>query len=75
VPLDNSQMMPKHSAVYRQLQVFSDIIQLVKDNKPVVYQRFLDTYQQSAAVIFTQDIQVFYENMRQEMQTKPGKSP
>jgi hypothetical protein len=65
--------MPKHSAVYRQFQGFSDIILLVKETKPIVYQRFLDTYQQNAAAIFTQDIQVFYENMRQEMQNKPGK--
>lgn len=65
--------MPKHSAVYRQFQIFSDIVKLIKDNKPAVYQRLLDNYQQNATTIFTQDIQVFYENMRQEMQGKPGR--
>jgi hypothetical protein len=65
-------MMPKHSAIYRQFQSFAEIIQLIKDNKPVVYQRLLETYQQNAAAIFTQDIQVFYDNMRQEMQNRPG---
>lgn len=74
MPVDNaSQLMPKHSAVYRQLQVFAEIIQLVKDNKPVVFQRLLDTYQQNAAAIFTQDIRLFYDNMSRSMQDRPGK--
>lgn len=54
-------------------RLFADLIQLVKDNKPVVYQRLLETYQQNASAIFTQDIQIFYEHMRLEMSNRPGK--
>jgi hypothetical protein len=67
-------MLPKHSAAYRQLQTFSELIGLVKESKPMVYQRLLETYQRHAASLFASDIQMFYENVRQKMDSIPGKS-
>ncbi|CAD5206186.1 unnamed protein product [Bursaphelenchus okinawaensis] len=74
VPLDESTIMPKHSAVYRQLNNFGEIVNVIRVSRPNVYQRLLDNYRQHTATIFHQDQQNFYQNHEMRVNMMPAHS-
>ncbi|CAD5208920.1 unnamed protein product [Bursaphelenchus xylophilus] len=74
IPLDDSTIMPKHSAVYRQLQNFSEIVNIIRISRPNVYQRLLDNYRQHVTTIFNQDQHNFYKNHEQKVNTMSASS-
>ena len=65
-------MLPKHSAVYRQLQAYGEIILAIKQHKSVVHTHILETYQQNAAAIFGADVQRFLDNVGQQFDSLKG---
>ncbi|KAI6221221.1 Exocyst complex component 1 [Aphelenchoides besseyi] len=66
--------IPRHSDIYQKLNKYAKINGLIKQYKPVVYARILETYQRHSCSIFATDIPQFYEFMRQHMDTFPANS-